>query len=171
MRKTFLRTRIQKQIPSPLTTSQAADVLQKLGATVDRQDSDWMPFELNGEDYRVEGIVERWAGTESRIRYEGEITLATPNDTLRNRLTVAAVVLIVLGSVAYITPLSMRIFGTDGAFIYINIHIFFALVAAVIISIPIVYLIMRDPQAQRRWDAQQRLGQLFENLEQIVTKD
>ena len=168
MKKAFLHTRLQNQITTPLTTFEAAHALQQLGANIDRRDSDWMPFEINGEDYRVEGVIERWAGTESRIRYEGEITLIQPNETLRNRLTIAAVVIIVILCITCVTPLSIRVFGTEGTFTFINIHLLFAVIVAIIVSIPIVYLIRRDPQAQRRWEAQQRLGEFAESVKQML---
>ena len=171
MKKAFLHTHLQKQIATSLSTFEAAHALQQFGANVDRRDSDWMPFEVYGEDYRVEGVIERWAGTESRIRYEGEITLVQPNEILRNWLTVAAVVMIVILCITFVTPLSIRVFGTEGMFTFINIHLLFALIVAIMVSSPTVYLIKRDPQAQRRWEAQQRLGQFRESLEQVVTKD
>ena len=167
MKKAFLHTSLRREIPTPFSTIETADALQKLGATVDRGDADWMPFKFQGEDYRIEGIIERWAGTESRIRLEGEVTLPLHNATLRSRLIIATVLISVIAAVAFVTPISMKVFGTDGMFTFINSHLFVALLVAIAVCIPIVKFLSHDPLAQRRWNAQQGLGNFAEKVAQL----
>jgi hypothetical protein len=159
MKKPFLHSRIHKQLELGINTDEAAEALRKLGAVVDSSDVDAMPFVIEAEDYHIEGLIQRWEGTESRIRFEGELTLAPFNQTLRTRIVAVSAVFVVLAAFFFIIPWSIDFFGAEGFFKLYVAHFFVAAVIVIPLIAGIFRLASYDPLAKRRWDAQQALGE------------
>lgn len=170
MPSAFLKTHARGKVISDLSPDEIVSRLQSFDYIVVDVDSEHPSFTYDDDDYTVKGHLERWEGTGTRLHYDGKITIKPFDPTPRIWISIILALLIIIGSVAFLGPLSVQIFGTEGFFTFYNSHIFIVLLFAITIVAPLVYIINRDPNSERRWNAQQRLGAMTQSIEQLKIK-
>lgn len=167
MASAFLKSRIRGQVIVEFGVDHTIDKLEKLGASVNRSDSERQNFVIGDTDYNISGQLDRWEGTNTRIRYNGEIKLKPFDSALRSKVSIATTLIAIILSVIVGVPLSIEIFGTESIFTYYNTHFAVAILVGVAIVTPFLIFINRDPQSQRRWLAQQKLGKKLEEIRDL----
>ncbi|MEO1645961.1 MAG: hypothetical protein AAFR67_12290, partial [Chloroflexota bacterium] len=83
MPSAFLKTHARGKIISDLSQDEVVSCLQSFGYIVAEMDSERPSFRHDDDDYTVKGHLERWAGTGSRIHYNGGITIKPFDPTPR----------------------------------------------------------------------------------------
>ncbi len=167
MASAFLKSRINGQVIIEYGVDHTAHKLRKLGATVSGEDSDQLTFVIDDRHYLISGQLERWEGTNTRIRYKGEIKFEPFDSALRSRISIVVTLIAIILSVVVGVPLSIAIFGANGIYTYYNTHFAIAFLIGGAIVTPILIFLNRDPQAQQRWYAQQKLGKKIEKIKDI----
>ncbi|GAB5489883.1 MAG: hypothetical protein Phog2KO_00980 [Phototrophicaceae bacterium] len=164
MTSAYLKSRIRGQVVVEFGTDYTIDKLNQLGASISGEDSEPQNFVIGDSDYHISGQLDRWEGTNTRIRYSGNIKFEPFNSDLRTKVSVVILFIAIILSVIIGVPLSIQIFGTDGIFTFYNTHYVVAFLVGGAILIPLLIFINRDPQSQGRWRAQQKLGEMIEKI-------
>lgn len=162
---------------STLAPEQVATILRKmpLNFTFSEYDGDNIAFQFDSERIAIDGIIQRWQGTEAHIEMVAEVKASVFSNTQRNRLigliiAVAGILSVVLISlfrtvecarmVADVCYDYVRFSEWDLTFLFILLWLF----VAVLIWLITTY----DPKLNQRWQAQQELGtvtsMIFEHI-------
>ena len=165
---------------STLAPEQVANIVETMPLEISliKSDSDSITFQHQTEDILVDGIIQRWQGTESHIEIVAELSQALLSNTRRNTiisfmLSMASLVSIVL--IYLFTRVTCTDLGVTGACYAYEGLSYWEIVSLLTIIWLIVggaswWLIKRDPKIAKRWQVQQRLGivadDFFEHIRQ-----
>lgn len=85
MQKPYLHSTLRRTVETPLTVDAVLDALEALQSpqmqvVIDPSNAEYPYFEIivlqnHTEELLFSGIVERWQGTEARVRFEGEVLI------------------------------------------------------------------------------------------------
>lgn len=180
----ILHTNLHQAMDTVLAPEQVAEILQSmpLAIKLGDYDGDNLPFQADDGDVEIDGVIQRWHGTESRIVINSEVDIPQIPNVLRYAV-IASFVVLVLGILWYMGNFIVQIdcgeatngLATACAEPTVSTNWFVLLLMAIIMIAGIAgvfYLQNADPYASRRWNAQQKMGKLINHIfEAIITKE
>ena len=164
---------------STFAPEQVAEVLKTMSLhfTFGDYDGDNITFQHQGERIYVDGIIQRWQGTEAHIEVVAEVNQALLSNRRRNSLI--GVITAVGGGLTYII---INLFRTvecarmldDICYEYVGFSewdLILMFIGLWIIVAVVIWLISKyDPKVKQRWQAQQELGtvtnMIFDHIRQ-----
>lgn len=174
MNKPLLHTQVRDHFEIALPPYVVAERLQRLTPpdmviTLGNLDDDDIPFEITrtigGQtEIHMEGVLQRWQGTDTHIRLRGEVDVPAPSQALQHMLVLSVILVmsIVYWRVIGVNRLTMSV--TDGGITsgYAALGVGGLWLAAVILTGWLAYwLIVRDTASGRRWQVQQEMNTLL----------
>ncbi|GAB5492947.1 MAG: hypothetical protein Phog2KO_31620 [Phototrophicaceae bacterium] len=165
---------------SILAPEQVASIIETmpLNISILESDSDRITFQHHTEDMLVDGIIQRWQGTESHIEIVAELSQALLSNTRRNVIITVSILIASMISIILIylfTKVTCTDLGVTGACYAYDGLSYWEIISLLVIIWGIVgaglwFLIKRDTKIAKRWQAQQKLGvivkQIFDHIRQ-----
>lgn len=145
--------------------------MMPLNFTFGEYDGDNITFQYDGERIAIDGIIQRWQGTEAHIEMVAEVKASVFSDTQRNLLI--GFIIAVAGVLSFVLILSFRAVEcarmvADICHEYVRfsewdlMFLFFLLWLFVAV---VIWLISKyDPKLKQRWQAQQELGTITDMI-------
>lgn len=175
----ILHTDIHREMDSRFAPEQVAEILKTMpiAFSFSEYDGNKITFQHLGKRILVDGIIQRWQGTEAHIELVAEVNQSLLTNRRRN--TLIGLILGVAGILSYILIDEFRNLEcvrtiNDNCYEYMGFSewdmtiMFFGLWFFVVIVIWLLHKF--DPKLKKRWQAQQELGKvtamIFDHIRQ-----
>lgn len=129
--------------------------------------------DINQQEIRITGVMQRWQGTDTRLRLHAVVDVPAPSQNLQHALVVLVIIVMSIIYGRFIGIQSLISDLTEGFMsAYAILGVFGLWLILVIITGWISYwLIVRDTASERRWHVQQELNGVLNRIRALARQN